>query len=482
MKYSIKKIAISLLVLFAFNACTNNFEEINKNPNTPTASEANPALLMPKILFEVGNMLTSGEAWGFGNIVAQLVATNNFTGNDIYNWGTNEGTWNTLYRNIRDANNLILLGEQQANSAYQGAGIVLRSIMLANLTEMWGDVPYSEGLQGKNDIFTPKYDSQADIYKIILSDLASAAELLKKGGSMSGDIMYNGNVKKWEQLANALRMRYLMRTERKWSELGINGPSELQRLVNTNVLLKGNSDNGAIPYIESTNRWPLNTSRVGSFDEKRMSKRMEETLKPMNDPRMFVLFREVDNPESSEFIGVPNGLSEDNASNFNGGARNQSRLGTRFREEPAAVEMMFMHYAEQMFLMAEAVQKGYVTGTANEFYQNGIKSNFQYYGLEASSEYLNQDLVALGTNRNQNLSKIATQKWLAFFMVGNEAWYDFKRTGLPALKPGPNALFDSVPVRLQYPITEQVLNAPNYKAAIAQQGPDEIITPTWLLK
>ena len=168
------KTLLALALLFVLQACTKDFDEINDNPNFPTVDEANPALILPKILFETGNELTAGVSWGLGNILAQLVATNNFTGNDRYLLGTYEGTWNLLYRNIRDANNLFALGESTNNGGYQGAALVLRAWMLANLTEMWGDVPYSEALKGKEDEFLPKYDDQKDIYLNILEDLENA--------------------------------------------------------------------------------------------------------------------------------------------------------------------------------------------------------------------------------------------------------------------------------------------------------------------
>lgn len=210
-----------------------------------------------------------------------------------------------------------------------------------------------------------------------------------------------------------------------------------------------------------------------------MSKTIETVLKGLNDPRMQILFRPVDNPDSNEYIGIPNGLSEDAASNYNGGAKNQSRLGYRFREEPATVEMMIMNYSELMFILAEAAEKGYVSGDAAEFYKNGVVANMNYLGVDDTADYLAQDGVVLSGNK---LEKIATQKWLSLFMIGNEAWYDFRRTGLPALKPGPNATLSSVPVRAFYPGSEQTLNEANLKAAIASQGADELTTKMWLLK
>ena len=479
MKFTYKTIFAFLMILLV-QACTADFEEINDNPNFPSVDEANPALMLPKILFEVGNEMTADIAWGTGNILAQLVATNNFTGVDRYLLGTYEGTWNIFYRNMRDANNLLALGESLDNGGYQGAALVLRAWMLANLTEMYGDVPYSQALQGKNDEFLPSYDDQMSIYNAILADLENAVNLFAQGGSMSGDIMYGGDLDRWSKLANSLRMRYLMRLENKWAEMGIDGAGEMQAIVNSSVHFLSNADNGAIPYLEGTNRWPLNTSRIGSFDEKRMSQRIEDVLKGLDDPRMFVLFRPVDNPDSDEFIGVPNGLSEDAASNFNGGANNQSRLGTRFREDPATVEMMIMHYSELMFIVAEAVQKGYISGNASTFYEAGIQANMEYYGISDTDAYINSAGVQL--SGNNALEQIATQKWLSLFLVGCEAWFDFRRTGLPALTPGPNAVLNELPSRIQYPGSEQVLNGANYDAVVGSQGPDEITTKMWLLQ
>ncbi len=479
MKSIINKLLLCLLLVVVLQACTNNFEEINDNPNFPTVDEANPALLLPKILFEVGDEMTSDIAWGTGNILAQLVATNNFTGVDRYLLGTYEGTWDLLFRNIRDANNLLALGEASENPAYQAMAKILRAWMLANLTEMYGDIPYSQALQGKNDEFQPTYDNQADLYLAILQDLTEGANLATQGGSVDGDILYGGEMASWEKMANSLRVRYLMRLENKWDELNINGAAELQTIVSDGQHFTSNADNAAVPYLAGTNRWPLNTARVGSFDEKRMSQRIETVLKDLQDPRMPILFRPVDNPDSDEFIGVPNGLSEDAASNFNGGANNQSRLGARFREEPATVEMMIMHYAELMFILAEAAQKGYINGNANDYYVAGITANMNYLGITEVADYLTQDDVML---TSEELSRIATQKWLSLFMVGNEAWFDYRRTGLPELTPGPNASLENLPVRIQYPNSEQVLNASNYDAAVATQGPDEITTMMWLLE
>jgi hypothetical protein len=469
-----------LTLTFLFTACAD-LAEFNENPNAPTIDQASPDLILPKVIYEVGNHITADLAWGTGNVITQLVSTNNFTGTDRYQLGTYSGTWNAMYRNARDAQNITALGERLGNPNYQAIGLVLKSYCMQFLTEMYGDVPYTDALSGKKEeLFTPAYTSQEDIYRGLLEDYATAAELFNTTVPISGDVMFNGDIERWVEFTNGLRLRTMMRLEKRWGDLGLSA-ADLQNLVSNENHMDELADSGLLPYLPiGANRWPRNTGRVGGFDEKRMSETIEVVLESTNDPRLPILFRPVDNPDSDEFIGVPNGLSEDAASNFNGGALNQSRLGTRFREEPAAVDMVFMHYPELLFLLAEAAEKGYIQGDAEEFYLAGVQSTLEYYELEATDEFLSGNGVAYTGDTDNKLALIARQKWLSLFMVGLEGWFDYRRTGLPELTPGPDAVLDHLPVRIQYPDDEQVLNATNYQAVISSQGADEITTKTWL--
>lgn len=476
------KYAFFLALPLACFSC-ESLEDLNENPNAPTIDRASPDLVVPKIIYEVGNHITADLAWGTGNVLAQLVSTNNFTGTDRYQLGTYTGTWNAMYRNARDAQNVIIQGERLNNPNYQAIGLVLKSYCLQFLTEMYGDIPFDEALNGKqSEEFTPTYTPQIEIYRSLLNDYAEAVSLFNPTVPISGDVMFNGDIERWVEFTNGLRVRTMMRLEKRWSELGL-GADDLRNLVTNENHMDELSDSALLPYLPvGANRWPRHTGRVGSFDEKRMSVTIETVLKATNDPRLAVLFRPVDNPDSNEFIGVPNGLSEDAASNFNGGALNQSRLGTRFREEAAAVDMVFIHYPELLFLLAEAAEKGYIGGDAEEFYLAGVRNALSYYGLEATEEFLEGEGVAYVGDTQNKLALIARQKWLSLFMVGLEAWFDYRRTGLPVLTPGPDAVLNQLPVRIQYPDNEQVLNTENYRAAVTRQGADEIFTETWLTK
>jgi hypothetical protein len=142
-----------------------------------------------------------------------------------------------------------------------------------------------------------------------------------------------------------------------------------------------------------------------------------------------------------------------------------------------------MTYAELQFLLAEAATKKLITGDPATFYENGIKSSYAFYGLTPSAEYLSQADVKLDGDDAAKLVKIGTQKWMSLYFQGLEAWFDWRRTGIPSLTPAvSNQNGNKIPVRFIYPIIEQALNGANRKEAVDRQGGDDINTLMWHLK
>jgi len=154
-----------------------------------------------------------------------------------------------------------------------------------------------------------------------------------------------------------------------------------------------------------------------------------------------------------------------------------------------------MNYAELQFILAEAREKGMITtGSAVEYYNNGIASNFNYWkalvpvqynvNVNMPADYLTKPAVVYAGTQAEKLSKIALQKWIALYFNGLEAWFDWRRTGMPEIIPGAGNLNgNKVPVRYIYPLSEQSLNGPNrQKAVAAQGGTDDLNTKMWLLK
>ncbi|MEA1786536.1 SusD/RagB family nutrient-binding outer membrane lipoprotein [Arenibacter sp. GZD96] len=471
-------ILLSSIIVTTLMGCTEGFEETNTNPNQP--EEVSSDLLLATVLSTVANSaVTTG--WGNGNIVAQLTAKINFTGFDRYDWGSESGIWNEHYGILPEIDIILesARAETTKNSSYEGIALIMRSYVFSVLTDNWGDVPFLEAIDGINGNFTPAYDDQEVIYNAIINDLETAEVLLRAGDPVfGGDLIYGGNTEKWRKFANSLRLRFLLRISGRRDV-----SADIQAIFNSGVFFATNQDNAVMIYPATTliDSWPVSRGRVGSFDEFRMSETIESVLKGFNDNRLQKWFQPTDNPSDDPnlFVGLPNGLSEDNASNFNGGASNVSRLRQSFFfDSPNSVKAAILQSAEVHFIFAEAMQRGLISGDAETLYNEGIRLSFEYWDITQDlGAYLSQNGVAY----DGQLETIITQKWLASFLVGFEGWYDFRRTGLPSfIVPGSdNVNDDRVPVRFLYPDSEQTLNSQNFEAVVSKIGGNDINIKGW---
>lgn len=501
---------ILFAVLGLVSSCTKEFSDINTDKNVPTA--VTPDLLLSGVILSTVNQQVS-EAWGIGNLVAQYNAKIQFVNEDRYLWNEKNGVWNNVFSNYRNLQNILSTVSNDNKNSYHGVALILKSYMFETLTAAYGDVPYSEaGLAKQSGTYLPKYDKQEDIYNGILADLKKANEIL--AGSINpigGDVLFNGGtgaIIKWRKLANALRIRTLMRLSSKR-----NVSAELQAIVSdpvNNPIFTGNADNAEQRYqVQAPYQWPLYGTRVGSFDEIRISKTLVDRLTEIGDARINVFGRPSLKSVASgtpKIEGIPNGLGDVQALNYNGGPQGVSRVGYTFAclvcndpgqavPDPAAPRGIIMTYSQQQLLLAEAREKGLITtGDAATYYTTGIQSNFDYwsavvpasYGINVkpAADYFTQPSVAYTGTASEKLEKIYLQRWIANYFTGLEAWFDWRRTGSPAIVPGSNNLNNNlVPVRFIYPVIEQSLNGDNRKEAVARQGnTDDINTKMWLNK
>jgi hypothetical protein len=489
MKSNLLKI-ISLCSLFFFvQACTSDFDDINTNPNAPVTVPA--SLLLPRIQASVMGTLM-GESWGIGNIVIQQTAKNQFVNEDRYLWGEINGIWNSVYGNARDLKIIMDQATASGENNYRGIALVMRSWMFSLATDAYGDIPYSEAIRGKEGVNLPRYDAQESIYDGILADLAEANSILGTSGEVvAGDQIFGGNIESWKKLANSLRIRALMRISNKRNV----GP-EIQAILSDpakSPVFASDDDSAIYKYrAAAPDQFPLYTARIGSFNEFRAAKSLLDQLVAYNDPRLTVFFRPTPDTEGSadpEYVGIPNGMNDVDALTYNGGPQFQSRVSAFFFENAVTTEGLdiakgvIMTYAELQFLLAEAAEKGLISGDAASFYANGISGSFAYYKLETPAGYLDQPDVAYAGSQSEKLVKIGTQKWISLFYQGLEAWFDWRRTGIPALSPAISNQNDNrIPVRFIYPIAEQALNAANRDEAVSRQGGDDINTKMWYLK
>ncbi len=497
------------IVLTLFS-CTKEFPDANTDKNVPTA--VTPDLLLSGVIRNITSQNVS-IAWGIGNLVAQYNAKIQFVNEDRYLWNEQNGVWNTTYGTYRNLQNIISLLSNEKNNSYLGVALILKSYMFENLTAAYGDAPYTEaGLAKSGSLYTPKYDTQESIYNGILADLKKANEILAAStNAIGGDLIYNGGtaaIIKWRRLANSLRIRYLIRLSNKR-----NVSADLQAILNdpaNNPIFTSNSDNAELRYLAlAPNQWPLYDSRVGSFDEIRVSKTLSDRLTLMNDPRLLVFGRPSQKSVAAgapKVEGIPNGLGDVQALNFNGGPQGVSRVGYTFAclvcndagqapPDPTAARSIVMTYSQLQLLLAEARERGWIsTGDAGTYYLNGIRSNFDYwkavvpssYGINPTPDasYFTQATVEYAGTQKEKLDKIYMQLWVANYFTSLEGWFEWRRTGSPAIIPGANNLNNNlVPVRFIYPVIEQSLNGTNRTEAVTRQGgTDDLNTKMWLIK
>ncbi len=503
--------AFSLTLALGLSSCDKDFEEINVNPNSPETVSS--ALLLPTVIRNTTYEI-SGNAWGYGNVVMQYTAKIQFTNEDRYNWGPQGNPYSSFYNALRDINNIIEISGAANQQNYVGIAKVMRAHLFSYMTDAYGEVPYSEAIQAKDGVNYPKFDSQEEIYTSILAELDEANRILGTTAErVDGDILYNGNVSRWKRFANSLRLRILMRlSDRK-------DPSAAMKAILDNStqspIFTSTAEEAALQFLQDVpNQHPLFTTRSGSFDEYRLSEKLEGTLKGLNDPRLFAFAQPTTDSKAgvvgavTAYDGVPNGLADEEALQYSpsgdkakGGSNFISRVGLLWacqactsQANPIGYQGVLMSYAEVQFILAEARERGFITtGTAEEYYKKGIQASVDYYRarytvinqptiasrLVLDDAYFAQPTVAYTGTTQEKLSKIGTQKWIALFFSGMEAWHDWKRTGYPDIKPGPAAFINTVPVRFMYPGSVQSLNGENYKAAIARQGADAITTKVW---
>lgn len=474
-----KKYTFLLLAIISLVACTKDLSNINTNPNSPI--DAQPSLLFRKILFDYGEQM-SFEGFDAGNLLGQyftMIDFNNFDRHALAEPLYAGNPWPILYKNLRD--NEILLKKAEQNSiflVYKGPALVMKAYMTATLTDLYGDVPYSEGLKGKEAVFSPKYDKQEDIYLAengILKNLENAIiamETYSGTAKLDGDIVYNGNLQNWIRFANSLRIKFLMRISGK-----INVATQLQAIYSSGEYINSNDQNATFKFSASQpNNFRITTARVGDYNLYIMSKTAEEILKSYNDPRIALFYRPTaSNP--ANFTGLQNGPD---AASSPVTLSDYSLTGRIFREDGANLKYNYMTAWETNFFLAEAAQKGLITALPKTLYDLAVNQGFEYWNVPIPANYLTVGPAAYNPISADALKLIITQKWIPNTINGYEGWIEYRRTGFPELKPvlasRNNGLF---PVRMPYPQEEAALNGDNYQIAAAATNNNSINTKVW---
>lgn len=504
------------LTLTGFYGC-RDFEELSKNPNG--AAEVPPSLILRGIL--VSDLESPPEYPGLKEDPWTLDHRRNQFWCCNYNYyGTNE-YWTNADLDFTTLKNVVKMEEAAATTSdeinpYTALGKFFKAYFFVRMTQKVGDLPMDDALKGLENA-TPTYNTQKEIYLQVLTWLDEANAELKSliaqgNNSLDGDIFYDNDLEKWRKAVNTFKLRVLISLSKKESDAELKIKTRFAEVLadaDEFPVFQSNEDNMNFVYNGSTELYPTNPGNRG-FDKGRynMAQTYVKGLTDLQDPRVFVacnpakaLVKPQGTLEADDFgayAGAPSGESLDDMT-FNAGMglysyANQKRYYTTYAGPEPAVQMS---YWELCFNIAEAINRGWVSANAETFYQNGIIASMAFMGITEGSQisitesdndevlksvtvsvadYVAKPAVAYAGNNANGLTQILTQKYLAFFQnSGLEAYYNFRRTGIPAFHAGVGTGNTMViPKRWLYPTDEGFYNEQNYKSALMRQFNSEV--------
>lgn len=470
------KIIICLLsAISILSSCTTNLDDLRAHPEGVENPQAS-SLLNNSLYQAVGHI--QYQAHSVNTQLAQVTVVRQQQGNNqIHRYQMNAGTFNRMwaapYRQLLNFKVMRKLAEESNDANYTAIALTLESWLISNITDIYGDVPYTDALNGMEGNTTPKFDTQKQIYDSIFVNLERANSLYDLTTPLSGDdLLYNANVAanltKWQRFTNALTLRLLMRVEAK-------DPEYRDKLIHLLAdpsrypLMRNNDDGATLNYTNITPfLGPFYTVRDMAFNGAiNFSSSFIAKLASTNDPRLELWSTRV----GGGFVGIPTGYPADDPG-YRTGTYSTYLLSLKHSQYFGDI----MQYAEQQFLLAEAVLKGYLTGDAKTYYDSGVEAALAYWGATDNTTFINHADVAY----DGTLERIMGQKYIALFGNGFQQWHEIRRTGYPTLVVGPDMHNEGKhPARLQYPVSVQLYNRANYDEVVDRIGGDNLNTKVW---
>jgi hypothetical protein len=507
-----KLFVIMVSGILVLASCEKKYVDLEVNPNVPAAVPA--SLVLRGILTDMNE-----RPWN------DVQRWNQFWCLNYNYYGTNEYNWGGVPMNYFTLKNVVKMEEEAKKSGapdinpYSALGKFIRAYYFYLMTSKVGDIPMTEALQGTQNL-TPKYNTQKEIFIQVLNWLEQANTDLTKlisdvNTTLDGDIYFNNDLSKWRKVVNTFKLRVLIALSKKEGDADLAIKSKFQQVWNnkstTTPIMEGLADNMAFRY-GTFNKYPTNPDNFG-FDATRqnMSKVHIDLNKQLNDPRIYVqatpaparLTSGLTTTDFNAYEGASSGEGlDDMSSKANAGQYsfiNRKRYYANYVGEPC----IQIGYLEMCFNIAEAMNRGWITGDAEQWYKNGIMASMAFYGIQDGSmtvefngytsattinlnNYYNQTSVKYAGNNITGLTQIIQQKYLAFFNnSGWEAYFNWRRTGQPVFLSGPGTGNSGViPKRYQYPLSEKQFNTANVNAAIQSQysGNDNLNSAMWLIQ
>jgi hypothetical protein len=509
-----KKILVLFLAGIAIiGTSCKKYLDINKNPNNATSATAN--LILPQALRGTASVLNSFNTYGSetGLYSANAGGYGGFGELITYNYtSTGTGLWNLTYNNLEDYQTIINYTNDQRplNNYYNAAARIMKVHGFQLLVDAFNNIPYSAALNGADNL-TPVFDDAKAIYASLATELDSAIAIIHDGMNATGtvndmgntDILFGGNMTKWLQFANTLKLRLMIRG--KGNVTFTNTSFDAAGFLTTDALINPGftRDNGkqnpawetwAYGYTGSAanKAWEPSTFVFGFYDGHTLNDSWRGSASFYQFPTTGTNRLGI---ESNSLISCPTGSFWYSGTNRDGKS-NGNQVGI-LKGPDAGYPIMLA--AESYFLQAEGRLNGLLTSgpTTDVLFNNGISASFNYlYQLPDGSVSGNPaaDAAAymaanstsrlvnfsLATTDAQKLEAIITQKFIALdFINGHEGWNEYRRTHYPTIVPGTNPYqtfastvsestrADKLPTRILYPTTEASYNPENTPTGIS---------------
>ena len=512
------------------------------NPNVAGASSIIPLSLL--LNGQTATLIRSNEQpWATSAVNNQYVVANYsyYRGVNTYNFGNTSDSYDILKYALKMQDQATSQLKNQTNK-YYALGQFFKAYSGIWLSERVGDIPFSQA--GSSTVLTPKYDSQHDVYKsalalldnanTLLGNLITANPSLANTAIDSGDI-FGFTYLQWQKLINTYRLRVLISLSKRATD---NADLQITQQFNTIIsnpaqypIMTSNSDN-LVYKFNSVNRYPTFSLGLNPYNNFANAGNTYVDIEvATQDPRLFV----TTTPAPAEVAG---GKAVSDFSAYIGSDINQSQAALLTASNNGAYSFnnynryyvsatganaelfIFIGYPEMCFNIAEAINRGWITGSANTWYNNGINASLSTYGLTngqtltinfpvASTDAgVNPKLipqggtwgtatadvtkflanVAYAGDNATGLTQILTQKYISMFNnSGYEPYYNYLRTGIPALAQGGSGIGtpnNKLPRRWMYPAAESAYNTQNLNAALSSQygGADDPTKDTWRTK
>lgn len=476
-----KLFVIIFSVALSFTGCDiSDFGDTNKNVNGPL--EGNTASLLS------GAITNFSTRQGRPYRITPTLNVQYFMQlvyNDEMLYADYAGAWQSYYvqvlSNLEEVIKIVSDPEAGTDPAIivngslenqMAVAMIFKCVVFKRVTDLFGDVPYTQALNVES--LTPSYDRQEDIYAGMIADVKTARDMINVDtDGPTGDVIYGGDMTKWVKFANSFLMQMALQVSEA-SSSKIDAEAVFTEAVNHSGGVIETLDEEAWYLFDTQNGFnnPWNWMRPADYG---VTQELISSLKGYGDNSVTsnttfdnrVLVMQNDTSQS----GLPYGY-------LDYGSDPKADVATVLLNPGTPLPLLTAGYT--WLNRAEAAARGWTSENVTEALSNGIMASF----ASMQALYDPEDALGIGDGATYALARVADagsvgelqvigeEKWVALYPLGYDSWSEWRRTGIPALQPAPDAINSgAIPTRYNYPNDETTLNTTNYQAGVSGLSP-----------